>query len=229
MNRNKKNRPAAAVADGLEAPYTRADHGNGGPLTGAGAAELRAHDRKLTDGLNLLHGQVQALRDDLREDRKEMRDGLKEGRTERTAIRDEAGKARTAFRDEASKERTEIRDEAKTERQAIRLEAKTDREAIRLEAKTERQAIRLEAKAERAAMRDEVKAGFAEVRTMLEALAASQQELAAQTAVALERSSSLAWTRRRIVVSVAAGILLLLAGALAKPLFSQLAAALLPG
>ena len=43
-------------------------------MNGTEAAELRALDRKLTDGLNLVHGELAVAREERREDRREFRE-----------------------------------------------------------------------------------------------------------------------------------------------------------
>ena len=67
MNRPTK-KPAILTAGGTVAsPYT--DHGDrkGDVVNSSEGAAIRALDRKLTDGLNLVHGQLAVMRDERRE------------------------------------------------------------------------------------------------------------------------------------------------------------------
>ena len=52
-------------------------------------AAIRALDRKLTDGLNLVHGQLAVLRDERREDRQEFREFRNEIREDRKELKAE--------------------------------------------------------------------------------------------------------------------------------------------
>ena len=52
-------------------------------------AAIRALDRKLTDGLNLVHGQLAVMRDERREDRQEFREFRNEIREDRKELRAE--------------------------------------------------------------------------------------------------------------------------------------------
>ena len=52
-------------------------------------AAIRALDRKLTDGLNLVHGQLAVMRDERREDRQEFREFRNEIREDRKELKAE--------------------------------------------------------------------------------------------------------------------------------------------
>ena len=94
---NEKREAAGAVAGAAERPYTRLGDGEREPMTDAAGAAIRGLDRKLTDGLNLVHGELAVIRDDFRELRNEMREGQKELRAEihREAARAEKRADRT--------------------------------------------------------------------------------------------------------------------------------------
>lgn len=67
-------------------PYT--DPGNEEPdtLNGQVAATIRGLDRKLTDGLNLVHGQLDVMRHERLEDRRELRETRAELKAAVTAV-----------------------------------------------------------------------------------------------------------------------------------------------
>ena len=69
----------------------------------------------------------------------------------------------------------------------------------------------------------------AEVNERLDALQESQGRLAETVGKALERSTAAVWTSRRIAVAVGAGTILLVVGAVMRPLLAQAVAALLAG
>ena len=99
MNQPKKKPLAAAVvAGGSKTPYTATRDGKNGAMTGAGADAFgQALDRRLTEGLNLIHGRLDVIQADVRENRgdikglrKELWDGLREANVDRGRL---AGKA----------------------------------------------------------------------------------------------------------------------------------------
>ena len=116
MTQREKNRIAAApaVAGTAAGPYTRTHH-EAEPMTGPGGSANLTLDRKLTDGLNRVHGEIVVLREDIRENRREAREA-------RDADRREAREAREADRREtqAGFAKLEARIEARTD--ALRKE-----------------------------------------------------------------------------------------------------------
>ena len=178
MNHPKKQpRITGTVAAAPQAPYTAVRDAKDRSVNGTAAdGSIPALDRRLTEGLNLLHGRLDVLHEDVRENRrdikhlrKELWDGLKEAAAERG-----------------------------------RLATKTDLAAL------EESQNRLRA---------EMNARFA-------ALEESNRQIIAIVSRIQERSEAAAWTRRRILVAVAAGISLLFIGALLQPLLERAAAVL---
>lgn len=93
----KKNPAAAAIAPAAR-PYTHRggrrppSKRNGGEQTAVTSAEweaIHALDRKLTDGLNLVHEQLGVIRQERLEDRREFRQFRNEVRQEFKAVREE--------------------------------------------------------------------------------------------------------------------------------------------
>lgn len=93
-------------------------------MNGTEAAELRALDRKLTDGLNLVHGELAVAREERREDRRE--------------FREEIGKldSRIARLDSRSDDRS-ARPEAAIREESARLDSRFEEGFTRLEASIE--------------------------------------------------------------------------------------------
>ena len=122
MTQREKNRIAAApaVAGTAAGPYTRTRH-EAEPMTGPGGSANLTLDRKLTDGLNLVHGEIVVLREDIRENRREAREA-------RDADRREAREAREADRREAREAREADRRETQAgfAKLEARIEARTD-------------------------------------------------------------------------------------------------------
>ena len=152
-----------------------------------GRGDPGAH-RRLTEGLNLLHGRLDGLHEDVRENRRDIKqlrqelwDGLKEAAAERAELARRPNSI--AF---------------------VRTCAALHRLA------SQRQ------------LRAEMNARFA-------ALEESNRQIIAIVSRIQERSEAAAWTRRRVLAAVAAGISLLVIGALLQPLLERAAAALLGG
>ena len=198
MAQREKNRIAAApaVAGTAAGPYTRTRH-EAEPMTGPGGSANLTLDRKLTDGLNLVHGEIVVLREDIRENRRESREA-------RDADRREAREAREAERREAREAREADRRE--TQAGFAKLEA-------RIEARAD--ALRKEMAAAFDALRKEMAARFRGVEDSI-------QRLAVLTGRSLERGS---WIRR--LAWGFGGLALLLVGALARPLGERVIAAFL--
>ena len=122
----RKPSPLAAQA-AVESPYTDADNGErdvvSGSVSGRETAEVRAVDRKLIDGLNLVYGQFALMRDERRQDREESREFRQELREERKEFREE-------FRDGLAKVETRAEQRAREFRDALaKVEARTEQRA----------------------------------------------------------------------------------------------------
>ena len=174
MAQHQKNpiAAAAAVAGAVNRPYTRPDAGRA-PVTGAEAEALHALDRRLTDGLNLVHAELAVLREEVRE---------------------------------------------------IRREAIRDRKATATEFST----IRQEMAAGFADLRQEMDAKFAALRQEMNARFASIEAAIQNLAVASGRSRERGLWLRRLAWGLG-GVILLLIGALARPLGERVVAALFGG
>ena len=220
MDGPKKNQLSAsgAVAAARESAYTRRGEGAGRTMTGADERFL-ALDRKLTDGLNLLHGELAEVRQEIRESRRE-------ARAQREADRKEASAQREADRQEASAQREADRKEASSQREADRQEAREER--TRLEGLIREGDARLEGLIREGDGRLEglIRESDERLEAQIRDLTVTVNRIAEQSSAALERSAGFAWTRRQIAVRVAVGIALLAAGSLLGPLGQRLLAAL---
>ena len=192
MNQPKKQPPiTGTVAAAPKAPYTAARDAKDRSVNGTAAdGSTQALDRRLTEGLNLLHGRLDVLHEDVRENRRDIKqlrqelwDGLKEAAADRA-----------------------------------RLAEKTELDRLRDE--MHQSFDRLEGSGRQ--LRTEMNARFA-------ALEESNRQIIAIVSRIQERSEAAAWTRRRVLAAVAAGISLLVIGALLQPLLERAAAALLGG
>lgn len=104
-----KKSPAAAAVAPVARPYTHRGgqrpppERNGGEQTAVNSAEweaIHALDRKLTDGLNLVHEQLGVIRQERLEDRREFREFRNEVRQEFKAVREETRAEFQAVREE---------------------------------------------------------------------------------------------------------------------------------
>ncbi len=85
MDATKESRVAPGsgrLAPKQEGPYTRRAEGNGSEMTAGLEVEFRALDRKVTDGLNLLHLRLEEVRKELEEARKEFRAEIQDIRSD---------------------------------------------------------------------------------------------------------------------------------------------------
>ena len=102
---------AAAVAPSPQTPYTAARSGKDRAVNGAEADGLaQALDRRVTEGFNLVHGRLDVIQEDVRENRrdikelrKELWDGLREAAADRARLAtkadlDQFGKSAAADR-----------------------------------------------------------------------------------------------------------------------------------
>ena len=89
---------AAAVAPSPQTPYTAARSGKDRAVNGAEADGLaQALDRRVTEGFNLVHGRLDVIQEDVRENRrdikelrKELWDGLREAAADRERLASKA-------------------------------------------------------------------------------------------------------------------------------------------
>ena len=197
---------AAAVAPSTQTPYTAARSGKDGTVNGAEADGLaQALDRRVTEGFNLIHGRLEVIQEDVRENRtdikelrKELWDGLREAAADRAQLASKADLERLG--ESAAADRRRLAEQAAADRR--RLEDKFDTAL--------------------ATFRAEVNERFATQES-------SQRELIAMVSKVLERTEAATWTRRRLWVAVAAGTTLLVIGAVTRPLLERAVAALLGG
>ncbi len=197
MNRpSKKPAITGTVAAAPKAPYTAARDAKGRSVNGTAAdGSTLALDRRLTEGLNLLHGRLDALHEDVRENRRDIKqlrqelwDGLKEAAGERGRLA-------------------------------------TDLAGLR----ESQNQFRAEVAARFAGLEESQNQLRAEMNVRFAALEESNRQIIAIVSRIQERSEAAAWTRRRVLAAVAAGISLLVIGALLQPLLERVAAALLGG
>ena len=215
MSRAKNTQSAAAAVARVAAkPYTgRSDRDHDG-MTAAGAEALQALDRRMTEGLNLVHGQLAA-------ERQERQEGFRQAHEERNAIREEMHEG---FR------------QAREEREAGFGLARKARETGFQQAQEERNAIRQEMHEGFRQAREERESGFARLeRRMAEGFLEFGERFARMEAAILkltERVSVLEERTvgtRRLVWGVLGGLALLIAGGVLRPLFDRAIAALLAG
>lgn len=174
MNQPQK-KPAitATVAAAPKAPYTARREGKDRSVNGTEANEFaQGLDRRLTEGLNLLHGRLDVIQADVRENRGDIKE-----------LRKEVWKG---FSD-AAKSRGRLVEKNEFDR-----------------------------------CREEMHQRFS-------ALEESNRQIIAIVSRIQERSEATAWTRRRVVAAVAAGVSLLVIGALLQPLLERVSAALFGG
>ena len=202
---------AAAPASGAVAsPYTDPGDRARDVVNSTEAAEIRGLDRKLTDGLNLVYGQLAVLRDERREDRREFREFRQEVR--------EQGKE---FREDRKELKAELRAEiAKVDNRVAGLETAIRAEIAKVDDRAGKRGKELETaiRAEIAKVDDRAGKRGKELETAI-------RELTAKVSTALERS----WGTRRLVWGVVGALSLLVVGAAIRPLFERVVAALLGG
>ncbi len=92
MDATKESRVAPGsgrLAPKQEGPYTRRAEGNGSDMTAGLEVEFRALDRKVTDGLNLLHLRLEEVRQEFRAEMQVLREEVKVLREEVKVLREE--------------------------------------------------------------------------------------------------------------------------------------------
>ena len=218
MNQQKKKPvavapAAAAVATPTRTPYTATRDGKDRSVNGAAADGFtQALDRRVTEGFNLVHGRLDVIQEDVRENRrdikefrKELWDGLRGADIDR---------GRLAEKSELATLRAEMN------------ERFTALEASQRDLRAEMNERFGTLEASQRDLRAEMNERFG-------TLEASQRELIRKVSTVLERSTAVAWTRRRIavgiLVGIGAGTGLLVIGAIMRPLLERVVAALIGG
>lgn len=199
--RNHNDDPSAtAPPETADNPYTGPGEQEYETVGSVQAAELRALDRKLTDGLNLLHHEFEVNRQEFREFRQEVRAEIA------------ASEARAVQRFERwsreQNERFTAFEREQNERFAAFQRELNDRFA----------AFQREQNDRFAALQREQSERFTAIESAI-------RELTSQTSTALERSLG----TRRLVRGVLAALALLVAGGVIRPVFERAVAALFGG
>ena len=228
---------AAAVAPSPQTPYTAARSGKDTTVNGAEADGLaQALDRRVTEGFNLVHGRLDVIQEDVRENRrdikelrKELWDGLREAAGDRARLASKADLDRLG--ESAAADRRRVEKEAAADR--ARLASRADLDRLGESAAADRRRVEAQAAADRRRLEDKFDTALAtfraEVNERFATQESSQRELIAMVSKVLERTESATWTRRRLWVAVAAGTSLLVIGAVTRPLLERAVAALLGG
>ncbi len=217
---------AAAVAPSTQTPYTAAQSGKDTTVNGAEAdGSAQALDRRVTEGFNLVHGRLDVIQEDVRENRrdikelrKELWDGLREAAADRARLASKADLDQ--FGESAAVDRRRVEKEAAADR--ARLASKADLDQLGKSAAADRRRIEGKFDTALATFRAEVNERFATQES-------SQRELIAMVSKVLERTEAATWTRRRLWVAVAAGTSLLVIGAVMRPLLERAAQVLFGG
>ena len=89
MDGAKKNPVANAATGVVEGPYTGLGNGEEKIVSSAEMTAIRALDRKLTDGLNLVHDQFAVTRTERQEDREELREFRRQHREDTRELKRE--------------------------------------------------------------------------------------------------------------------------------------------
>ena len=142
----KKNTAASVPGPLATRPYTGPGDGGGKRkrMTSAETEAILAVDRKVTDGLNLVHEQFGVIRQERLADRREFQ----------------------AFRSEIRQEFKDFREETRQEFTVIREEHQRDLAAFREEHQRDLAALREEHRRGFAALREEHQRGFAALREL---------------------------------------------------------------
>ena len=217
---------AAAVAPSTQTPYTAARSGKDTTVNRAEAdGSAQALDRRVTEGFNLVHGRLDVIQEDVRENRrdikelrKELWDGLREAAADRARLASKADLDQ--LRESAAADRRRVEKEAAADR--ARLASKADLDQLGKSAAADRRRIEGKFDTALATFRAEVNERFATQES-------SQRELIAMVSKVLERTEAATWTRRRLWVAVAAGTSLLVIGAVLRPLLERAAQVLFGG
>ena len=221
MNEAKKNPVAAAATGVVEGPYTGLGNGQEEVVNSAEMAAIRALDRNLTDGFNLVHGQFAVLRSERQEDREEFRDFRRQHREDFRELKTDIARV-DARAEQRTKELEVWFNERLTE-----VDSRAERRAKELEVRFNERLTEVDARAEQRTK--ELEAGIAQrfgaAEARLERLEKALLDLTALANKSLERSSG----TRRLAWGVLGAVGLLLAGGLIRPLFERAVAALVGG
>ena len=228
----KKPRAAAAavVAPAAKRPYTAVRHGKDGPVTDTGVQTFNgALDRRVTEGFNLIHGRLDELQTDVRENRRDLKElrkevwvGLRDASEERAQLA-----SRLATKADLDGQRTEINGRfAATDASRERLGAEirramregfaaadVSRERLGTEIRKEMSERFAAADESQRELRAEMNERFAtaeesqrqlqaEMNTRFAALEASQRQLIGMVSKALAEKEAAAWTHRKITVGI---------------------------
>ena len=215
MNRGERTPVAVAAGESADKPYTRLGDREEEVVSSAEMTAIRALDRKLTDGLNLVHGQFAVLRAERQEDREEFREFRSQHREEFKEL-----KAEIARVDARAEQRTKEL-EARFEQRLTEVDARAEQRTKELEARfdqrfTQRGPVRTTAgggpRAEQRTKELEGIQRFAAVDVRLDRLENALLELTAQINKSLERS----FGTLRLAWGVLGAIGLLFAGGLIR-------------
>ena len=221
MDEAKKNPVAAAATGVVEGPYTGLGNGQEEVVNSAEMAAIRALDRNLTDGFNLVHGQFAVLRSERQEDREEFRDFRRQHREDFRELKTDIARV-DARAEQRTKELEVWFNERLTE-----VDSRAERRANELEVRFNERLTEVDARAEQRTK--ELEAGIAQrfgaAEARLERLEKALLDLTALANKSLERSSG----TRRLAWGVLGAVGLLLAGGLIRPLFERAVAALVGG
>ena len=250
-----KENPAAAIAPAAR-PYTHRGgqrpppERNRGEQTAVNSAEweaIHALDRKLTDGLNLVHEQLGVIRQERLEDRREFREFRNEVRQEFKAVREETSQQIEGFREETRQEFKAIREETRQEFKAVREETRQQIEGLREDNRQQIEGLREDNRQQIEGLREDtgrqIEGLREDTRQQIEGLREDTgrqieglrednrqlieglRELSAQVGTLLERSRG----TRRLVWGVLGALGLLAAGGVLRPVFDRVVAGVVRG
>lgn len=209
-------------------PYTGPGNEEQDTLNGQVAATIRGLDRKLTDGLNLVHGQLDVMRHERLEDRRELRETRAELKAEIAAVDARAEQRAKELGDRLIAMERGVQDRFTAMEQMIEgRTAGLERSFENRSTGLERRVAGLEQRFD--AFEQKVESRFDAMEAKFESRFASLEEaireLTALTSTALERSLG----TRRLVRGVLGAFALLLAGGLLRPVVERAVQALLGG
>ena len=243
MEKQETNPVVATAREALDKPYTGQRDGEQDAVSSSEMEAIRAFDRKLTDGLNLVHGQFAVSRAERQEDREEFREFRRQHREDWKELKAELARvdARAEQRTKESEARIEQHlkeldtraeqrtreSEARIEQRLKELDTQAEQQSRESEARVERRMEELDTRAERRTSESETRFDekFRDMDARLASLEGAVRDLTAMVSKALERSSG----TRRLVWGVAGALALLFAGGVIRPFIDRAVAALLGG